>query len=390
MPERALGWLCLQQVPGLGPVRLAQLRHAFGTPDRVLAASAAAWADMRLRMPVQQVQRLARAARPQAVAWLERVQAIGGWVMTVHDDDYPTRLRQHPTAPVVLFGLGDRAALSPAESVAIIGTRRPTRPGLLQAERIGRDVAAAGVTVVSGLARGIDGAAHRGALQAGKTVAVLGSGLDVIYPPEHRRLARDIAASGAVITEYPPGTQPEPFRFPERNRLISGLSDLLYLVEAGLRSGTVKTVEQALQEKTVLVWPGHPASPQSAFPRRLMVDGAPPCTSSAVLLDVLRNRDKANAVGKGPDRNEAAGTGADGVPAELRLPPGPAGTVLSALIEAGEATPAQLAAAAGLPLPAVLSILMLLELKGLVLQLPGSRYAALQLPDVSLAGSASL
>lgn len=381
MPEHALGWLCLRQVPALGPARLAKLANAFGTPDRALAAPQAAWSAAGLRLPIERVRRQALAARPQAEAWLARVNAVGGWVMMFHEPDYPARLKQLPTAPVVLFGLGNRAALSPPKAVAIIGTRRPTRAGLQQAEQMGREVAAAGVTVVSGLARGIDGAAHRGALQTGKTVAVLGSGLDVVYPPEHRRLARQIAASGAVITEYPPGTQPEPFRFPERNRLISGLSDVLYLVEASMRSGTVNTVEQALSEKHVLVWPGHPASPQSAFPRKLMVDGAPPCTSSKRLLHFLRDPETALGATADDDARTA------GQPA---LPPGPAGAVLAALQDAGEAAPAQLAAAARLPLPAVLSILMLLELKGLVIQLPGSRYAALQLPEESLAGSASL
>lgn len=391
----ALGWLCLQQVPELGPARLRRLANKFKTPERALAASPAAWRALSIPLTPAAAQRQAFAARSQAEAWLARIAAIGGWVMLWSDPDYPQRWHGRPSAPVLLFGLGQREALNPAEAAAIIGTRRPTGAGVRLAEQVARDVAAAGVTVVSGLARGIDAAAHRGALQGGVTVAVLGSGLDVIYPPEHRRLARDIAETGAVITEYPPGTEPEPFRFPQRNRLISALSDLIYVVEAASRSGTVKTATQALEDDMkVMAWLGHPASPQSAFPRKLLLDGAKPCSSGAELLAFLRKpREDDRAVQPETEPERA-------VPTAPTMPSGPAGTVLAALADAGEATPAQLAGATALPLAAVLSVLMLLELQGFVVQLPGTRYAALHgalpgtLPGAvdtaSLAGSASL
>lgn len=396
--EVALGWLCLQQVPGLGPARLARLARTFDTPSAALAAAPAAWRQAGVPVPLAVVRRAALRARPQAEQWLARIKEIGGWTLAWSDAAYPERLREKGNPPpVLLFGLGRPEALSPAKSVAIIGTRRPTRAGLRMAEEAGRVTAAAGLTVVSGLARGIDGAAHRGAVQAGVTVAVLGSGLDIIYPPEHRRLAREIvAAGGAVITEYPPGTEPEPFRFPVRNRLISGLSDVVCVVEAGPRSGTIQTASRS--SAPVVAWPGHPASPQSAFPRRLILEGAPPCADGHALI-ALREKlsgketDQAPAgagAGSGPDHSAAPGL--ETAPAERAWPPGPAGTVLAALAEAGEAGPAQLAAATALPLPAVLSVLMLLELQGHVMQLPGSRYAALRWPEPEsrLAGSASL
>jgi DNA processing protein len=200
-----------------------------------------------------------------------RAEAAGIGVLPWNDVQFPAALLAIPDPPPVLWHRGSLDALR-APAVAIVGSRAASAAALETAARIGRDLAA---TVVSGLARGVDSAAHRGALRAGRTMAVLGSGVDRIYPPEHRALAAEISAGGLVISEYPPGTPPLAFHFPMRNRLISGVSLAVVVVEASERSGSLITAACALEQgREVMAVPGNVLSGRNRGAHALLRDGA--------------------------------------------------------------------------------------------------------------------
>jgi len=201
---------------------------------------------------------------------------------------FPPRLHDIPDAPIRLWVRGDPASLA-GHAVAIVGSRRASPGSLELARRLGRDLAAIGLTVVSGLARGCDAAAHRGALEAGgRTVAVLGSGIDVLYPPEHDLLASEIAQRGAVISEFSPEAAPLPFRFRQRNRLISGLSLGVVVIEANERSGSLITAGCALaQGREVMVVPGTVHAGRNRGGHLLIRDGAALVENAEDVLGVL-------------------------------------------------------------------------------------------------------
>ena len=208
-------------------------------------------------------------------------------VLTQKSPSYPGRLQPLDNPPGVLYVQG---TLPEGPAVAVVGSRHDTRYGRETAFKIARDLSSAGVTVVSGLARGIDTAAHRGALAGGgRTVAVLGGGFNDVYPPENKDLARQIVLDGgALVTEYPPDAAPLPYHFPLRNRIISGLSDGVLLIEAALKSGTMSTVNHALnQGKPVFALPGNVDAPGSELPLKLLKEGANLCTCAADILDAL-------------------------------------------------------------------------------------------------------
>jgi DNA processing protein len=205
------------------------------------------------------------------------------------DPAYPPLLAAIPDAPFVLWLKGAPSCFA-KPTVAIVGSRAATPYGLEAASRLAGDLAAAGVVVVSGLARGVDSAAHRGALAAGgDTVAVLGSGVDVIYPPEHGRLAAEIAGHGAVVSEYPPGTMPVAFHFPARNRIISGLSRAVVVVEAAERSGSLITAQLALEQgREVMAVPGSVLSGRHRGCHALIRDGAAVAETAEDVLAEIR------------------------------------------------------------------------------------------------------
>ena len=195
-------------------------------------------------------------------------------LLPADDPRFPTALLAIPDCPSELWYVGRLAALD-APTVAIVGSRAASAVALEMAARLASDLAARGVTIVSGLARGVDSAAHRAALPVGRTVAVLGSGADVIYPPEHRDLARAIAVDGLLVSEYPPGTAPHSWQFPVRNRIISGLSRAVVVIEAHERSGSLITARCALQQgRDVMAVPGNPLSGRSRGAHALIRDGA--------------------------------------------------------------------------------------------------------------------
>ena len=260
---------------------------------------------------------------------------------------YPEALRGVPGAPLLLYRAGkDRPG---GDAVAVVGSRAPTGPGREFARILSQELAARGWTVVSGMARGIDAAAHRGALRAGgRTVAVLGCGVDVVYPREHAELREAILESGAVYSEYPPGSLPMPHRFPERNRIVSGLSRGVVVAEAPERSGALITARLALdQGREVMAVPGNPWYPHTAGSNRLLREGAAPVCSAADVDAVL-----------GPPASRAGG--------EL------ARRVLASLDR--EMSLEEIAASAGCAVPALLPCLMEMELANLVEKTPGNYY----------------
>lgn len=234
--------------------------------------------------------------------------AARGWsFLRASDPDFPRALHEIPDPPLHLFHRGTAALGSDAgPRVAIVGSRAASSAGLRFARELARDLALARIPVVSGLARGIDAAAHEGALRAGgETLAVLGTGLDRIYPSEHGALAEEIAAQGALVTEFAPGTPPLPLHFPRRNRILVGLAEALIVVEGSERSGARSSVDHALDQGCdVFAVPRDPVHPGSALPNRLLKEGATPITS---VRDVLERLDRLGRVGASRPR----GTGAD-------------------------------------------------------------------------------
>lgn len=265
--------LGLRLIDGIGSGRIRTLEERFH-------GAVGAWKSRRRWASVPGFsQRLAAAAlsvdERDIETHLRSMDAVGARLVTDSDADYPVGLKHVSNPPRLLFVRG-HIPVDYGASVAMVGTRQASRSGLDTARSLARDLAALGFVVVSGLARGIDGAAHRGALDAGgRTVAVLGCGLDIAYPPEHRSLMEDIAVDGGVITEYPMGVSPQPHHFPARNRLIAGLAKGVLLLECGSRSGALHTANFALDcGREVLAVPGDVHRWHSQGPNEMIRQGA--------------------------------------------------------------------------------------------------------------------
>ena len=267
---------------------MATMEGAFGSLAVAWRASASEL--QKAGLPRRVAQHVATARQKiDPDAEIERLRKSGAAALTWHDEEYPPRLKQIYDKPPVLFALGD---LAPADErgVALVGTRRPTAYGREVARQLTADLAASGVTIISGLARGIDGVVHRAALEAGaRTIAVLGSGVDVIYPREHGDLARQIAQNGAVVSEHPLGARPDAQNFPRRNRIISGMSLGVVVVEAPESSGALLTASHALeQNREVFAAPGSILSPAHVGGNRLIRDsGAKLVTCADDVLEEL-------------------------------------------------------------------------------------------------------
>ena len=282
-------WVLLSMATGIGPVRFQRLLEVCGAARAAWEASDFEMAAAGLeRRTADALHRLRRQLTPETA--FARLARLGIGAVTLLDPGYPSHLRQISDPPPVLFVKGQLAEADQL-AVALVGTRRATSYGRAVADRLARDLAAAGVSVVSGLARGVDTAAHRSALEAGgRTLAVLGNGLDQVYPPENATLARRIIdqQQGALVSEFPPGVPPDAVNFPRRNRLISGLSAATVIVEAGQRSGALITADFALEQgRDVFAVPGSILSPVSVGPNTLLKQGATPATSAQDILESL-------------------------------------------------------------------------------------------------------
>jgi DNA processing protein len=355
--------IALNMVPNLGPMRLRKLLEIFETPERVLAARVGEMRNIEgigatLAEDISSWQR-----HVDLPAELARIREFGAEVVTQESPNYPRALREIYNPPIVLYVWGTLTERD-HRAISVVGSRKTTHYGLECAKRLSYQLAYAGFTVVSGLARGIDTAAHQGALAAnGRTIGVIGSGLMDLYPPENRALAEKIAASGAVVSEYPMTFPPSPQTFPYRNRIVAGWGTGSLVVEAGLNSGALITANQALEHgRMVYAVPGPIDRPSSAGSNRLIQQGAKLVTSAADILDDLQSLFPVRSAGP------AAKATADLSEEEK--------TVLAAL-EEGEVGLDALVAKTRLPSRNLSSTLLALEIKRLVKQLPGQQFAKL-------------
>jgi len=272
---RTREWLALSATPGLGPTRIKRLLEHFGDVARVFRASLTELEAAGI--PATSAQSIALGSSMQlADEELEKMHAAGATAIVPDDTAYPRQLLEIYDPPAVLRVLGDIEALS-RPGIAVVGTRHPTPYGVGMTERLACDLAARGLIIISGMARGVDSAAHRGAVNArAKTVAVFGTGIDVIYPRENRKLSEQIlACGGALVSEFPMGTAPTPQNFPIRNRVISGLSRGVLVVEAGEYSGTRITARCALEQcREVFAVPGNVTIKLAWGPNTLIKQGA--------------------------------------------------------------------------------------------------------------------
>ncbi len=354
-------WVGFNLVKGIGAVRLRNLIQHFGDVETAWHASPqemrAAGLGPKLIETMQQV----RAGVSLELVW-ERVHSLGIQVLTWEDEAYPRRLKEIDQPPPVLYLRDD---LQPEDewAVAIVGTRGITAYGRQVTAEIASVLARRGVTVISGLARGVDAEAHKAALNAGgRTLAVLGSGVDQIYPPEHRQLADQIIASGALMSDYAPGTPPDGVNFPPRNRIISGLSMAVIVIEAGERSGALITAEFAAdQGREVFAVPGNINAPKSVGCNRLIHQGARPLLTPE---DVLESLDLASFQ---QQRVARAVLPKDEVEARL----------LSVLTREPMHVD-DIRARVDMPIEKVSATLALMELKGMVRQLGGMNFVAIR------------
>lgn len=269
-----LFWLAFSLVPQIGSVRIQHLHKVFGSLESAWGAS-----DERLRrsgLPDQSIQSILQTRKTLNLeAEWRKIERLGVDLLTWEDPSYPENLRNIPDTPAVLYV---RGTLLPTDerAMAMVGTRKASRYGVDAAKYMAKELAAHGVTIVSGLAHGIDAAAHRGALAAeGRTIAVLGNGIDRMYPADHQELAEAIAQNGAIISEYPLGSPPSGAHFPRRNRIISGLSLAVLIGEAPIRSGAIITAEAALEQgKEVFAIPANIFNQVGTGGNRLIQEGA--------------------------------------------------------------------------------------------------------------------
>ncbi len=283
-------WLALERVPGVGPMAMCRLISHFGGPKAALEA------DMKSLKGVEGLSARAvkslgnyRPEEAQIYRDIETMSRLGVRLLTFNGEDYPEPLKHIHNPPAMLFIRG-RIKSSDDKSVAVVGMRNPSRYGLEMTETISRGLVEAGFTLVSGLARGVDTACHRAALKYdGRTIGVLGCGIDVVYPKENRVLIEEIVQrNSAIITEFRPGTSPHANNFPGRNRIVSGLSKGVLVVEASDRSGSLITAEHALdQNRDVFATPGNVLSVRSRGPHKLIKQGAALVESAKDIIESI-------------------------------------------------------------------------------------------------------
>lgn len=271
-----IDWISLNMTPGVGPRLATKLLERFGSPDAVFRARRAELESLRLK-PETTESIIKREFHDKAVTELERVKQLGADMLILDDGSYPALLRETDDPPPVLYVKGNWQACFEQPCVGVVGSRQCSTYGENAAEMLSRDLASRGITIVSGLARGIDAAAHKGALRGmGRTVAVMGTGIDNVYPRENNGLVREILGSGGcLVTQFPLGTPPLKDNFPYRNRIISGLSYGVLIVEASERSGSLITARLAAeQNREVMAVPGNITSGNSFGTNYIIKSGA--------------------------------------------------------------------------------------------------------------------
>jgi DNA processing protein len=370
----------LVSVPGLGPATLARLIGRFGSASETLAAArhadgiarlgaAAAPVDGRPGGVTREVAAAVVAAAGDAGRTLDAIRRHGLRIVSLDDEDYPPRLRAIELPPLALFVRGSVAAMSARRVVAVVGTRAATEAGRRLASNIGAALSAVGATVVSGLAVGIDGAAHAGVVAVGgPTVAVLGGGHGRLYPVGHARLADEIVAhGGTVVSEHAPATAPTRWSFPRRNRVIAGLAEATVVVEAGRRSGALTTAAWALEQgRGCFVVPGPVGAPTWAGCLELLRD----CHGLARIVpgvaELLTDLDLPDDPAEPPGPSHGSGRPALPTVGAVLVELGPTARSVGRALVAGLTTPDDLVAATDLPIATVLAALTVLEGRGLV------------------------
>jgi DNA processing protein len=355
-------FIALNMLPRIGPVRVRRLLEVFGSPQEILQAKPKELLSVQ-GVGAEVAESISSwKIHSDAAAEIERAEKFGATIITQSDALYPAVLRQIHDPPIVLYVWG---TLRDAHAIGVVGTRKPSHYATECAKKLAYQLAYSGLTVVSGLARGIDTAAHQAALAArGRTIAVLGSGLDRLYPPENRELAERISSSGAVLTEFPMATAADRQTFPMRNRIISGVSAGLLVVEAGAASGALISATQAAEQgRSIYAVPGRIDHPGAIGSNRLIQQGAKLVTSAQDILDdfgLLFPRLPA-LEHPGPqlkltpvERSVRESIGDDETPID---------TIISKC---------------GLPTNEVSSTLLALEMRRLVKQLPGGRFVKIQ------------
>ncbi|MDP3842767.1 MAG: DNA-processing protein DprA [Oxalobacteraceae bacterium] len=369
-PEELALWIRLEQTPGVGPETARKLLAAFGLPESIFSSSFSA-----LHKVVSQRVAHALLALPSdaTLALIDKTldwnAQAGNHVLTLADDGYPPALLEIPDPPLVLYAKG-RLALLSAASLAVVGSRNATVQGIANADQFSQALSQAGLTIISGLALGIDAAAHQGGLRgAGSTVAVIGTGADIVYPARNRNLAHRIADAGCIVSEYPLGMPAIAANFPRRNRIISGLARGVLVIEAALQSGSLITARMAAEQgREVFAIPGSIHSPLSKGCHLLIKQGAKLVESAQDILEELRHFTPAPAT--------AAADTATPAPASAN----PKDPQTSRLLIAMGFDPVHvdtLAQRSGFDIATLSTQLLTLELDGLVERLPDGAYRRL-------------
>lgn len=393
-------WVWLAEKKGMGSAAKLALVQAMGGPDKVFFADEEA---LRLQgLSAKALEALRDKSLGETARILDRCREAGIRILAYGDSDYPERLKNIYNPPPVLYLRGRLPAVDEEAAVALVGTRKCTPYGLRMAEQLGYELAREGCLVVTGLARGIDTAAAKGALRGGgRVLGVIGSGPDVVYPPENKELFEDVLAGGAILSEYPPETGPSPHHFPARNRILSGLSLGVAVIEAPEKSGALITAARALEQgRDVFVLPANVDSPFSAGSNRLLRDGAIPILCGRHVAEEYRELypDKLLTNPKAEYEQilgQEAGEGETDRPAErkkrvdkekpavydkisgpvFQKPQlAPEEDVIYSLLNRGSLHVNDIIEQSGMTGGAVLAALTMLEIKNLVKQLPGKHF----------------
>ena len=366
------GWLELRAVKGLGPITYAKLINRFGSPDAIRKTSLpelVSTGDLSPSLAQALKQPPSEKNHRQIQRELEAVEAGKFSIITLADPHYPALLKTIIDPPPLLYFTGQWLEQD-QHALAIVGARKGSHAGRAFTRKLSGDLATLGFTIVSGLARGIDADAHEGALNSsGRTLAILGCGIDLTYPPEHHKLRERIEHSGAVISEFPMGSSPQSFHFPQRNRVISGLSLGVIVTEATLKSGSLITARMALeQNREVFAIPGAVTQPLSEGPHHLIQQGAKLVEKSWDIVEEIlpmlepsfrHQVETQHKMGDNQSSTMALGPEEQGVFNRISLEP----VLLDELIAQGSYSSSE-----------VMSILLSLEIKGLIKQIPGLQY----------------
>ena len=368
-PDDYVGWLALALTPGLGARTAGKLLREFGSPDAIFNASLTSLEAQRLPAAVAQA---IHSRRPlsDAAKELAQAQAAGCRLLTWDEPEYPSRLREIYDPPPLLYVKGNIGLLN-RHLISIVGARRPTPYGNQMAEGLARDLADRGLVIVSGLARGIDASAHKGALSSasGSTIGVLGCGIDVVYPKENKKIFQEIEQRGAIVSEFPLGTFPAPQNFPIRNRIIAGMALGVVVVEGAQYSGSLITARLAMEfGREVYGIPGNATQPSSFGPNQLIKQGAKLVTGWEDVVEELPTPVRAELMPVESVSHEERAALVEESLAPMERP-------LYELLSLDEARHVDdLVEHSGLSSSEVLATLFDLELKGVVRQLPGKQF----------------